>query len=50
MLVTGGTLASTSVWTATISMFFVGFVISFLGVFGGYAAAGQTAQMKQRFR
>ncbi len=43
VLVTFGTLASATVWTAAIAMFFVGFAIRFSGVFGGNIAAAQTA-------
>src|SRR5258706_11037745 len=43
VLIALGTLASFSPWLAALLMLLVGFVVSFAGVFGGYAAAAQTA-------
>lgn len=43
VLVTLGTLASSTVWSAVLVMFLVGVVIQFAGVFGSYVAASQTA-------
>jgi hypothetical protein len=42
-LVTLGTLISPSAWVAALLMFVVGFVVSFVSVFGSYVAAAQTA-------
>ncbi len=43
VLVVLGTLASSVVWVAVLCMLLVGFWIQFVGVFGGYVAAAQTA-------
>jgi len=43
VLVVLGTLASTNAYLAAAAMFIVGFCIQFVGVFGGYTAAAQTA-------
>lgn len=43
LLITLGTLVSPVVWIATLTMFAVGFTIQFIGVFGSYVAAAQTA-------
>jgi uncharacterized membrane protein YccC len=43
VLVVLGTLASSVVWLAVLIMLLVGFSIQFVGVFGGYVAAAQTA-------
>lgn len=43
VLVVLGTLASSIVWVAALSMLLVGFWIQFVGVFGSYVAAAQTA-------
>jgi uncharacterized membrane protein YccC len=42
-LVLLGTLASGNAWPATASMMVVAFVVQFLGIFGGYLVAAQTA-------
>jgi uncharacterized membrane protein YccC len=42
-LVTLGTLVSPSAWAAALLMLLVGFGVSFVGVFGSYVAAAQTA-------
>ncbi|GAC1526215.1 MAG: FUSC family protein [Chloroflexota bacterium] len=42
-LVVVGTLASANPWIGALLMFVVGFSIQFVGVFGGYATAAQTA-------
>jgi uncharacterized membrane protein YccC len=42
-LVTLGTLASPIAWVAALGMLLVGFWIQFVGVFGSYVAAAQTA-------
>ena len=42
-LVLLGTLASGSAWSAVAGTLLVAFVVQFLGVFGGYAVAAQTA-------
>ena len=43
VLVVVGTLASSVVWVAALAMLLVGFGIQFVGVFGSYVAAAQTA-------
>jgi uncharacterized membrane protein YccC len=43
VLVVLGTLASSIVWVAVLGMLLVGFWIQFVGVFGSYVAAAQTA-------
>src|SRR5258708_27651058 len=43
LLIALGTLASFIPWLAALHILLVGFVVSFAGVFGGYAAAAQTA-------
>ena len=43
VLIALGTLVSFSPWLAALLMLLAGFVVSFAGVFGGYAAAAQTA-------
>lgn len=43
VLVALGTLASASPWLGALAMLLVGFAVTFAGVFGGYAAAGQAA-------
>ncbi len=43
VLVILGTLASSVVWIAVLGMLLVGFWIQFVGVFGSYVAAAQTA-------
>jgi uncharacterized membrane protein YccC len=42
-LVALGTLISPHAWAAALVMFLVGFCVQFVGVFGSYAAAAQTA-------
>jgi uncharacterized membrane protein YccC len=44
-LIALGTLATPFLWLAVLAMLVVGFWIQFAGVFGGYAAASQTALM-----
>jgi uncharacterized membrane protein YccC len=43
VLIAMGTLASASPWVGAFVMLLVGLVVSFAGVFGGYASAAQTA-------
>jgi uncharacterized membrane protein YccC len=43
LLVALGSVTASDPWTAALGMFLVGACVQFAGVFGGYAAAGQTA-------
>jgi uncharacterized membrane protein YccC len=43
VLIVAGTLAGQLTWLAVLSMLVVGFAVQFIGVFGGYAAASQSA-------